>query len=1020
MSFITRFALENSRLVLLFILGTVVAGILTYTHYPRKEDPTVVVREAIVTASYPGMSPARVEQLITQPIEEKIREIPEVDEIRSDSKAGVSIIHVKLADEYFELAPIWQQLRNKMQEMRSKLPDGTNGPVVNDEVGLTAVATIALWSEGFDLAEMRNEADWVREQLYLLDGVKKVELYGAQDERVYLEVSNAKLAQYGISPAVVVSALKSQNIILPGGRVDAGGRIILIEPSGNFENLDQIGDVLIATNTDAGVVSIRDLVTIRRTFVDPVEKPAYFGGKPALVLSVSIKEGVNSVSFGADLTSKMHELQQKLPVGMVLEYATYQPELVEAAVNGAVSNVYQTLGIVLFVVMIFLGVRTGLIVGSIVPMAMLFALIIMRMLDVELQRISIAAMIIALGLLVDNGIVVAEDIRSRMEKGIGRKQACLDAGRTLAIPLLTSSLTTIFAFLPMLMAIGPAGEYTGSLSQVIIVVLLGSWFLAMFVTPSLSFYFAKVKESGVQAEASYDGKAYALYRNALQWVLSHRAVVGLVIVAAFTASGVLFGGVVKEFFPASDRNQVLVYLDMPAGTSVRETEVATKELSAWLSDKDENPEVASNIAYVGDGGPRFYLSLPPMDPDPHLAFVVVNTETPAQVPALIERLRQEIPARHPELRARIKEMWLGSTEAGLVQLRIVGPDADELMRAARGLEAAFASINGVINVRQDWENEILKVRVNVDQAKARNAGVTSEEIANSLSAYLDGAAATEFRDGDDSIPVVLRGMASERDQLAGLRAVTVYSAQTGASVPLSQIADFVPEFQVSRIKRLNQERVVTVEGKHRTLKAGQLLELLAPAIESLDLKAGHRLELGGEIEGSAEAKAALFENMPIALAMIIVLMVWQFNSFRRPLIIMLTIPLSFIGAVAGLVVMNAVFGFMAILGLFSLAGIIINNGIVLIDRIDAERNESAAVGDAVVKAALARARPIIMTTLTTVLGLIPLILFGGSLWFGMANVIAFGLLVGTVLTLFIVPLLYSVMFRDAAAEEARA
>lgn len=1018
MSFITRFALENSRLVLLFILGTVVAGILTYTHYPRKEDPTVVVREAIVTASYPGMSPARVEQLITQPIEEKIREIPEVDEIRSDSKAGVSIIHVKLADEYFELAPIWQQLRNKMQEMRSKLPEGTNGPAVNDEVGLTAVATIALWSEGFDLAEMRNEADWVREQLYLLDGVKKVELYGAQDERVYLEVSNAKLAQYGISPAVVVSALKSQNIILPGGRVDAGGRIILIEPSGNFESLDQIGDVLIATNTDAGVVSIRDLVTIRRTFVDPVEKPAYFDGKPALVLSVSIKEGVNSVSFGADLTSKMHELQQRLPVGMVLEYATYQPELVEAAVNGAVSNVYQTLGIVLFVVMIFLGVRTGLIVGSIVPMAMLFALIIMRMLDVELQRISIAAMIIALGLLVDNGIVVAEDIRSRMEKGVGRKQACLDAGRTLAIPLLTSSLTTIFAFLPMLMAIGPAGEYTGSLSQVIIVVLLGSWFLAMFVTPSLSFYFAKVKENGVQAEASYDGNAYTLYRNALKWVLSHRVVVGLVIVAAFTASGVLFGGVVKEFFPASDRNQVLVYLDMPAGTSVRETEAATKELSAWLSDKDENPEVASNIAYVGDGGPRFYLSLPPMDPDPHLAFVVVNTETPAQVPALIQRLRQEIPARHPELRARIKEMWLGSTEAGLVQLRIVGPDADDLMRAARGLEAAFASINGVINVRQDWENEILKVRVNVDQAKARNAGVTSEEIANSLSAYLDGAAATEFRDGDDSIPVVLRGMASERDQLAGLRAVTVYSAQTGASVPLSQIADFVPEFQVSRIKRLNQERVVTVEGKHRTLKAGQLLELLAPAIESLDLKAGHRLELGGEIEGSAEAKAALFENMPIALAMIIVLMVWQFNSFRRPLIIMLTIPLSFIGAVAGLVVMNAVFGFMAILGLFSLAGIIINNGIVLIDRIDAERNEGATVGDAVVNAALARARPIIMTTLTTVLGLIPLILFGGPLWFGMANVIAFGLLVGTVLTLFVVPLLYSIMFRETAVGEA--
>jgi len=941
--------------------------------------------------------------------------MPEVKDIESDSKTGLSIIHVILHDRYVNLEPIWQDLRNKMDDVVPELPEGTIGPFVDDEFGLTAVATIALWTDGFTMADMREVARSTRDKLYTLEGIKKVELFGIQEEQIYLELSNAKLAQYGISPGIIVKTLQAQNVILPGGKITVDGQDLIVEPSGNFNAVEEIESVYLPIPGTEEVAPLIDLVTVIRDYVDPAQEPVFYNGQPAIVLSVSINDGTNSVEFGERLTRKVKEIEQTLPIGFVMEFATYQPDLVNAAVNGALTNVYQSLIIVLIVVMVFLGPRTGLIVGSFVPMAMLLGIIGMWALDIEMQRMSIATMIIALGLLVDNGIVVAEDITTRMNAGEERREAVLAAGRTLAVPLLTASLTTILAFAPMLLAEGGTGEYTRSLGQVIAVVLLGSWFLAMYMTPAMCFWFIKVKPQqaagGKPAPDPYGGMVYRVYRGFLETALKMRLVVMVAVVGALVVASYSFRFVVQEFFPASDRNQYLVYLDLPAGTDVDKTVQAVQRLSDWLDEDSINPEVTGTIAYVGSGGPRFFLSLAPLDPDPHIAFMVVNTESHLQVSEMVERTRQYLLDHFPDVRGSVKKMWLGASETGLVEIRISGPDSDVLTEKAEHLLNRLREIPGTVDIEQDWENRILKIEVLVDQARARRAGVTSQAVANSLNAFIDGAPITDYREGDTVIPVVLRGIETERDDLYNLRNISVYSAIRNNNVPLSQIADFSASWEFSRIKRRNQERTITASAKHQFLKAGELLDELEPAIASLDLPPGYWWEMGGEAENQQEAQAYLIKYMPVCFALIVVLLVWQFNSFRRPLIIVLTIPLTFIGVVPGLLVMNATFGFMVILGLLSLAGIIINNGIVLIDRIDIERAAGKAPYQAIIDSAIARFRPILMTTLTTVLGLLPLIVSADPMFYGMACAIAFGLLVGSFLTLVFVPVLYAIFFR---------
>jgi len=1013
---ITEFALKNSRTVVSSMLLMLLFGGVVMTQQPRLEDPFIVIREALITTQNPGMSPERVERLITRVIEEQTRTMSELDDIWSTSKRGESIVHFEVADQVdaADLPATWKKLRNKLHDIEPRLPEGTIGPMVNDEFGDTAVATVALWSDGFRMADLQEVARMARERLGTLKGIKKIDLYGVQEERIYLDISNARLAELGIGVKTIGDTLRAQNVTLPGGRLDVEGTEIIVAPTGNFNEVSEIKSLLIPIPGTERTVPLQDLATVRRAYVDPPDKPAYYNGHPSIILSVMLQEGVNAVAFGGQLTRRLNEIEQSLPLGYVLEYATYQPDLIQKAVNGAVSNVFQTLVIVMVVVMIFLGARTGMIVGSFVPLVMLLGLVIMGLMGIELQRMSIASMIIALGMLVDNGIVVAEDIRTRMQLGASAEEAAQKSGDSLALPLLTSTLTTVLAFTPMVLMIGQTGDYVLSLGQVVTILLLSSWFLSMYLTPSSCCWFMKVEPAASSEHAAadpYQGKFYRLYRGLLERALQMRVVVIGLTVGALAIALVGFSFVPKVFFPPGDRNQFLAYLDFPAGTRIDYTAMAVEEISAWLGDDSKNPEITGTVAYVGNGGPRFYLSLAPDDPDPHTAFIVINTETDKQVPALVGRTREYLLANYPNIRGRVKGMWMGASETGLLEFRLSGPDGKVLMEQAENLMGALRAIHGTMDIRQDWNNLVFKLVAEVDQARARRAGLTSQEVADSLDAFIDGSTTTEYRAGDTVFPVVVRGLESERENLISVPGLRVYSRTSGKNVPLSQVANLYGMGEVNQIHRYNQERTVTVSAKHQTLPAGEMFARLQPTLAEMDFPPGHYWELGGELEDSADAQSKLAAWFPPCFLLIIALLIWQFNSFRRASIIVITVPLIFIGAVVGMLVMGADFGFMVILGLLSLAGTIINNGIVLIDKIEVNRSEGKNDYDAVVSAAVSRFRPILMSVTTTVLGLLPLILSRDPLFYGLACVMAWGLAIGTVFTLVVVPTLYTLFFR---------
>ena len=1014
---ITGFALNNSRTVIMTILLVIVGGGYAIIDLPKLEDPFITIREAVVAAKYPGMPVEQVERLITRPIEEKIRSMGEVDDIKeSTSKVGECIIHVTIKDEVpsEQLPATWKLLRNRMDDVKPELPKGTIGPMVNDTFGDTSVATIALWTDGFSMAEMRETARQIRERLNLMKGIQKIDLTGVQEERIYLEVSSAKIAQLGIDIAIIGESLKEQNILLPGGRININDVEFIVETQGRFQSIEEIEEVLIPISGTQSTIPLREIATIRKAYVEPIHNPAYYNGHQAIVLSVFLLSGVDAVEFGKRLKKEVQAIEQSLPWGYALEFATYQPELIKKAVTGMVINVIESVAIVLVVVMLLLGIRTGLIVGSFIPLVMLFGILTMSALGIDMERMSLATMIIALGMFVDNAIVVSDDIKVNLESGMARKDAVLKTGNSLAVPLLTSTLTTVFAFGPILLQIGSTGDYTSSLGSVMIILLMGSWFFSMFSSTSMCYWFLKSKTANdgdkQQVSDLYQGKFYRLYRQILEFSLRYRFIVLAFTGGAFAIAIYAATFIPQAFFPSGDRNQYLIYLDLPAGTRIDETDRTIRKLSAWLQDKKENPEITGTIAYVGNGGPRFFLSLSPLDPDPFVGFLIVNTQTSKEVPELVQRTRLHLENNFPNVRGRVKSMWLGASEAGLMEIRLSGPESGVLEKQAEQLMAALRKIPGTTDIKQNWNNRVLTVKADVDQIRARRVGVSSKNVADTLEFFVDGMTATDYHQGNVQIPIVARGVEAERDSPESLRTVGIRTS-SGDIIPISQVADVYTVGEQNRIMRYNQERTITVSAKHQVLKASEIFEALEPTLDGMTFPKNHYWEIGGELENSAKAQKNLVKWMLPCFGGIVFLLVWQFNSIRRAAIIILTMPLVIVGAVVGLLVMQADFGFMVILGLLALAGSIVNNGIVMIDKIEENRREGQTPYDAVVNSAVSRFRPILLSVSTTMLGFTPLIINHDPLFFGMACIMFFGLGIGSLFTLNYVPALYSVFFR---------
>lgn len=1022
MQLLTKFALENSRLILLFLLIVLVAGPISFLSHPSREDPKITIRTAVITATFPGMSSERVENLITRRIEEKLREIAEIEHIVSTSRNGVATVKAEVYERYFNMEEIWTSVRNKMDDIKSDLPEGTNGPFVNDDYGNVAMATIALTGEGFSLPELRETARNLRDKLYRVKGISKIELFGIEPERIYIEINTIRLAQLGLSPTHIINTLQKQNIILPGGKIEAGPVELTIEPSGNFESVKDISSLTLEIPNSKGQVAyLRDIATIKRALVDPPEKPVFFNGKQAIIISVSMVDRYDSFKFGEDLSSEIKTLENTLPLGYALKFVTFQPKDIAIAVNGVMNNLYQTIVIVLLVVMMFLGVRTGIIVGTMVPLTMLVAILIMRYINIELERMSLATLIISLGLLVDNGIVIAESIQRKLSHGMERMQAALQTGKEMALPLLSSSITTILAFMPLMLAQSTAGEFTRSISLVIAITLLSSWVLAMTVTPLMCMWFMKAKPAQAEQNENREGQEdadlytsgfYRVYKNILEKILSHRLVFLSSMVGLLFFSGWLFQFVPKIFFPASERAQLQVIIDHPVGHGSKATLNTVKALNSWLLDKKQNPDIANTVAYVAAGGPRFYLSLNPIDPDPHRAFILVNTTNAKAIPPLIDKVNSFGLSHLPQARLQVKPLSLGPGEIGLVEYRISGPNANILADISEQIKNAMRAIPGSRNIKDNWENRTVKVIVEVDQTRARRVGVTSQDVAQALNATLSGNAITSYREGDTTIPVVMRAEQAHRTNLDRLRTLTIPTAN-GSGIPLLQIANFKGQPGFALIQRRDLARTLIVSGKHAKFTAAEFHSRLGETLKKIKLPDGYELNVGGELESSSKAQGSLFANMPLAFALMVLILVAQFGSYRKALAILFVLPLSIIGVSVGLFLApGANFGFMAILGVLSLAGIIINNAIVLIDRITIEIETGHSIHDAIINASMTRLRPILMTTATTIFGLLPIILSADVLFYDMALVISGGLLIGTLLTLGVVPVLYALFYRE--------
>ncbi|WP_117234111.1 efflux RND transporter permease subunit [Vibrio maerlii] len=1007
---LTELALKLNRFTQIFLLMLIVLGFSAFKNAPSKEDPEILIRNAVVTAQFPGMSPERIENFITKPLERAIKQIPEVTDIKSWSRTGVMQINVAVHDRYTNLQPIWDNLRNKVESAAAGLPAGTQGPFVNDDFGRVYSATLALTGADFSPRELRKTAEKLQDRLSSLSTISQVDLYGVNKDRVWIKAKKGTLDNNKFHFAHISAALQNRNVVLPGGLIETDTLQVEIEPTGNFESVEDIQNTNLFERESGNDVYVQDLARVEQGYEDPFNTPVYFNGERAVVIAASMVEGAQSEEFGISIQEFLATNTERLPIGMNLEIATFQPEKVEASVSAATTNLMQTVAVVLAVVMLFLGLKMGLIVGSIVPLTILMTVAGMSVWGVELQRMSIAAIIIALGLLVDNGIVIAEYIKSQISNGKDKTEAAIEASKKMALPLLTSSLTTILAFMPLLLAQDVTGEYLRSLSQVITLALLSSWFLCLFATPVMCVWFLKPNTKTHSDKPRYQGKFYSVYQSIISGMLNQRIITLATVLMIFAVAIYGFRFITVQFMPGSERNQYLVFLNLPAGTLATETDRVTQRLNHWLLDRDQNPDVTSTVAYVGDGGPRFFLALSPVERAPNVSFMVVNTKDMDSALDMVEKTNDFIRTQLPEATGQAKRMWLGGTELGLVEYQVVGEDAKVITSIASEIETALRKIPGTVGVVNDWENNVPKLILNIDQGLAARAGVTSRDIALSLEGYLRGSEITSFRSGEDVIPVVATVEDSEKhiDKLLNTQLVSVAGSDT---VPLSQFAKLVGVSEPSVIRRFNLERTVTVSVKHESLQASELNKLVQPYLSKLDVPMGYEILLGGELKGASKANGALLGYLPQCFAVMVLLLLAQFNSVRRPAIILMTIPLSLIGAVGGLLAMDAYFTFPAMLGLFSLAGIIINNGIVLIDSIEQARDEGMTIKEAIVEACMSRLRPIVMTTLTTILGLIPLAISGGEFWYSMAIVMIFGMAVGTLLTLGVVPVLYSLMFR---------
>ncbi len=1023
---LTQFSIERNRISLSILLVIIIFGLVLYQSLARDSMPPYTVRVATVVSSFTGASPERVELLVSDKIEKKAQEIPEVKKITSTSRTGLSVVSVELKDEVppQKLQPVWDRLRRKIEAI-DDLPEGVTPDLNDDDVGVVYGIMVGLVSDGFEYLEIKEYADDIKDAFIKLNDAAKVELGGVQEERIFVEFDNARLAEYGLTSSQLQSIIGSTNIINSGGAIDLEEERIILEPTGNYNELEDLKNTVIPVGGGGQVVYLRDITTIRSGYISPANSLVRVNGREAIALSISLKEGANIIKLGEEVDILINEWNQKLPVGLDLIRLASLDGYVQDSIDNFIGNLIQSIVIVLLVMLVFLGVRTGFVVASLIPIVTVMTLMIMGLLDIGLNQVSLAALIMALGMMVDNAIVVSESIMVKMEEGASAKKAAIESCSELAIPLLISTLTTSAAFLSFFLAESAMGDIMGPLFSVISIALLSSWVVSLSIVTLLAFFFLKVKKKGeprkkrlIDLDALFD-KLKVYYERILLKVLRAKALFIIAILLLFFASMFGFSLVPFIFFPDSDRNLITVDINLPLGTKIEVSEGVVKSIETYLKDsllvnEDRMSGVTDWSSFIGQGPESYDLGYSQDESNSSYAHMLVNTSSGDENQRLINLLDDFCFRSFPN--ADIKVNRLGQGGGGTpIEIRISGNKPDLLTAIADQVKLQLTAVPGTKNVKDDWGPKIKKFVVDIDQNRAQAAGVSNQDIAISLNTVLNGFRTGEFRYHDKTIPILMRSEDSQEQTFESLQTLNIYAQNSGRSVPLIQVANILPQWQYAKIKRKDLFKTITIQSYLREgANASEIMSEVKPWLDEQknNWPTGYFYELGGDSENTADNMGAVVKYLPLSAFIILMLLIIQFNSMRKTFMVISTIPLGIIGVVIGLIIFRSSFGFMGFLGIISLAGIVINNAIVLIDRIEIEINDfNREPAAAVVEAAKQRFRPILLTTFTTTLGLIPLYLGGGVMWEPMAVAIIVGLLFATVITLLFIPVLYSILYK---------
>ncbi|HCG6536715.1 TPA: efflux RND transporter permease subunit VmeI [Vibrio parahaemolyticus] len=991
---------------LIFLIG----GIAAFFGLGRLEDPAFTIKDAMVVTSYPGATPQQVEEEVTYPLEKAIQQLTYVDEVNSISNRGLSQITVTMKNNYGsdDLPQIWDELRRKVNDLKVTLPPGVNEPQVIDDFGDVYGILLAVTGDGYSYKELLDYVDYLRRELELVDGVSKVSVSGQQQEQVFIEVSMKKLSSIGLSPNTVFNLLSTQNIVSDAGAIRIGDEYIRIQPTGEFQSVDELGDLLITESGAQGLIFLKDVAEIKRGYVEVPSNIINFNGSLALNVGVSFAQGVNVVEVGKAFDRRLAELKYQQPVGIEISEIYSQPKEVDKSVSGFVISLAQAVGIVIIVLLFFMGLRSGLLIGLILLLTVLGTFIFMKYLAIDLQRISLGALVIALGMLVDNAIVVVEGILIGTQKGRTRLQAATDIVTQTKWPLLGATVIAVTAFAPIGLSEDSTGEYCGTLFTVLLISLMLSWFTAISLTPFFADIFfkgQKIKQGEGEENDPYNGIIFVAYKKFLEFCMRRAWLTVVVLIVGLGASVYGFTLVKQSFFPSSTTPIFQLDVWLPEGTDIRATNDKLKELESWLAEQEHVDHITTT---AGKGLQRFMLTYAPEKSYAAYGEITTRVDNYEALAPLMARFRDHLKANYPEINYKLKQIELGPGGGAKIEARIIGSDPTVLRTIAAQVMDIMYADPGATNIRHDWRERTQVLEPQFNESQARRYGITKSDVDDFLSMSFSGMTIGLYRDGTTLMPIVARLPEDERIDIRNIEGMKIWSPAQSEFIPLQQVTmGYDMRWEDPIIVRKNRKRMLTVMADPDILgeeTASTLQKRLQPQIEAIQMPPGYSLEWGGEYESSGDAQESLFTTMPMGYLFMFLITVFLFNSIKEPLIVWLTVPLALIGVTTGLLALNTPFGFMALLGFLSLSGMVLKNGIVLLDQIEIEMKSGKEAYDAVVDAAVSRVRPVCMAAITTILGMIPLL---PDIFFKpMAVTIMFGLGFATILTLIVVPVLY--------------